>query len=125
VIDFAIDEDSSSETFGDVYLGDTGDLAAVEATDAIDQAVRIGLRTYKREWFLDENAGIDYFNVVFAKGLTPTQKAAEIKTQILSSPGIIGLEQFSMELDGATRVATLEFRAVSEDGTTTEFSETV
>lgn len=122
MIDIAINEDPSSDDFGDIYLDGSGDLATVEDSEAIDQGVRLGLRLIKGEWFLDENAGLDYFGRIFEKGISPSVIAAILKAEVLSNPGIISVETFELDF-AAGRALTVSFTATKEDGTTTDFNE--
>jgi hypothetical protein len=110
-------------TTNDIYVVD-GDLVLVTASEAIVQFVKQKLRTFLGEWFLDLSIGVPYFEEVFKKAPNLTVIDAAIKDQILSTPGIVELLEFTMDAEPATRLLRIEFKARAIEGVI-NFSEVI
>ena len=96
---------------------ENGDLVLVTGKDAIKQAITRNIRTFLGEIFRDVSLGVDYFNVIFQKGVRPEARASEFKRAILQTKGVIRIEGFSFDLNSTSRVATVRAqRIVTEDG---------
>lgn len=101
---------------------DNGDLQLTETTEAIQQHLAQRLRTFFAEWFLDRRIGIPYFEQVLIKSFNPEVLDTIFKNAILNTPGVLELIEFDIDLDNATRVMTLTFKANTLDGVI-DFSE--
>lgn len=99
----------------DIELDDTGDLAlssgtlqTVTGADAIAQHMRIRLRTFLGEWFLDERQGIPFFRDVFTKSPNLSLVESELRQTIERTPGVSTLRKFALDVDAQAR--TLEVK---------------
>lgn len=92
-------------------------MAEVTEDDALRQSLLIRLGFFKGEWFLDTDAGVPYFQELFANKQRKRQAAADaiLKDAILSTPGVRRLLAYSSEL-GADRELLVEFTVLSEFG---------
>lgn len=114
--DIALDSD------GDILI-ENDSLVLAEGDDAIVQHLRIRFRFVLREWFLDLRLGIPLFEEVLVKNPDLTRVRGIYKQVILTTPGIASLETFRLDVDGATRKATINFRARKTDGELLDFSD--
>ena len=80
-------------------------------SNATAQLINTRLRTISREWFLNNNLGIDYFNRIFVDNYDLTEIEAIFKTEILNTSHVIELLDFDLRLDSATRHLTINFKA--------------
>ena len=93
-----------------------GDLVLVAGQAAILQAIRIRLQFFKGEWFLDEDAGVPYFQSVLVKNPDPNLLQTIFRDAILATPGVLGLPSLTLTLDRSTRSLTVAFRASTDEG---------
>ena len=89
----------------------------VSGTDELRQKLKQELRLFLGEWFLNLLEGVPYHQLVFQKGVPATVVNDIFRQKILSIKGVSGLNSFSgLDLDRATRQATLDFEVSSPDG---------
>lgn len=100
---------------GDLDI-ENGDVAFVTGVDAIAQHCTIRFRTFLGEYWLNRNIGIDYFGDVLVKNPNIKKIESIFRQTILTTPGVIAILSFSMELDNAERLLTVEFRANTTEG---------
>lgn len=108
VVDIGLDDE------GDLALSG-GDLALVSGRVAIAQRLAMRFRLWRGEWFADLRAGCDYRSI-FVKGPNMTRIAADLKELIVSTPGVLSLDAFTLDLDRAARRLILSFQVSTEDG---------
>mgnify|MGYP001472135756 CR=1 FL=1 len=88
----------------DLHIDAGGNLVMVTGAAAIGQHIRQRLMFWKGEWFLDTLAGVDWRGDVFS--LQPQQKElvdATIKAEIIGTPGVVDIEEYSSRYDRANR----------------------
>ena len=106
----------SIQPHNDLHLDATSNLVMALDEVAIGQHIRQRLLFWKREWFLDLDAGIDWRADVFA--LRPEQKEladAVIKLEISKTPGVVEIEEYSSRYDRASRGLIVERVRVMTD----------
>lgn len=103
------------DSLGDLSI-ENGDMVLVDGVDAIKQLLSQRLKFFLGEWFLDLSKGIPYFEKVLLKNPSPIVLDTIFKQQILSTPGVLGLEQFNIELDTARRTMSITLRAKTSQG---------
>lgn len=110
----SVDADNPDEN--DLYLDSTGNLVFVEDR-AIEtaQRIRVRLRFFKGEWFLDQNQGTPWFQEIFVKNPSPEVVRAIFKDIIETAPGVLSVDAIDFALDAALRILTLTFTAKLED----------
>lgn len=104
----------------DYRMDDNGDLDisndtlhAVTGREAIAQEVRIALRFFLGEWFLDLDEGVPYFTDVFGKRKDVGLVRDLFRRRILSVPGVLNVPQLSLEFTPSERRAVLSFTAAT------------
>lgn len=97
----------------------TRTLTLVEGAPAVAQRLRGRLRMWKGSWFGDTSIGTLSNAFMGAKG---KEKLAEstLRASAASCPGVAALESFAFRYTGATRSATVAFRARATDGAVVE-----
>jgi len=99
----------------DLILQNGSFLTVVDAAQVV-QHVRTRLLFYTNEWFLDIQAGVPYFDRIFVKPADLADIESILKAQILQTPGVEILTEFSMEYNETTRALDVAFSALTEFG---------
>jgi hypothetical protein len=102
--------DLALDTFGEVDFSQKGPYF-IHGADAVAQHLRIRLRFYLGEWFLDTRVGIPFYTQIFVKNPNLAAINTVFRRAIVSTPGVEILERLDLALDSATRQLTLEFTA--------------
>ncbi len=93
------------------------DLLGVGGVDEVAQHLRVALRLFQGEWYLDEFAGIPYYRDVLVSAPDVRYVESLFRREILSTPEVERLADFSMTYDRSARTLTATFEAVSSEGT--------
>ncbi len=109
-------------TTGDLDLT-SGGLELVDGADAVAQHLRIRLRTVLGSWFLDTRIGVPYFERILVKNPDTNLVRRILNEAIVDTPGVSEVRDFNLDYDGATRIATVTFVAVTDLGETLEFTD--
>lgn len=89
----------------------------LDGVEAIAQHLRVRLQFFKGEWFLDSEIGIPYYQRILGrKDVTIAAIGAILKKAILTTPGVISLNDFRADYQGATRLLSVSFRAQTTEG---------
>lgn len=101
----------------------TGDIAIVnggfdtsKGIQSVAQALRIHLRFFLGEWFLDEGVGVPYFQQIFTKAPNLPLIESIFRSEILSVPGVGAIDSLNMLFDRASRRATVTFKVRTDWG---------
>lgn len=100
---------------GDIEL-ENGELPLVSGSEEYAQFLKQKLRTFLGEWFFDIRLGLPYSQQIFVKRLNVPTVEAIFRNEIITTPGVIELQEFDMTLDAATRTLTVSFRALTTEG---------
>ncbi len=92
------------------------DLTLTTGADAIKQHISQRLKTWYGEWFLDMERGIPYLQQIFKKNPNPIIVDSVFKREIINTPGILQLKEFSLDLNPVARELSLAFKALCTDG---------
>lgn len=92
-------------TTGDLMQGANGDLVLTDdaSGETTAQLVRIALRTFAGEWFLNTDLGVDYFGTILVKN--PDLGAVQLAIQdcMLGVPGVAGITSYAQSFDSTNR----------------------
>jgi hypothetical protein len=92
-------------------------LVLVESREFVQQNLKQRLQTLLGECELDTSLGVPYIEEILGKRRQQSIVENILKDQILSTPGVIKLNSFSLEFEESTRVLTVNFEVASESGT--------
>ena len=90
----------------------TGDFELISQKERIIQHVRTALYTFKNEWILDKNRGID--SSTGLKNLDFLEY--EIRTQILQVDGVISIANYSQNFDKTTLSVRIDATLITKYG---------
>lgn len=110
IVDLALDNIT-----WDLYL-ENRDLAVVSGIDAIKQNIRQRIQMFMGESKFNIEAGVPYFEDIFKKNPDPAIVRSAFVKVITETSGILELTKLELDLNTATRVLSLTFRAVCDDG---------
>lgn len=110
-MDIALDPDT-----GDLLI-EGGDLVLTTGRDAILQHLTIRLQFFLGEWEWDTRIGVPYFQDVLVKAPDLNVVRTLLRETITSTPGVTGLQNFELDLDG--RTLRLDFEASTTEGPVT------
>lgn len=107
--------DAQNPTLGDLRVAD-GKPVMVTGADAIAQEIRVRLRWWRGEHFLDVSAGVPYLQQILGKGVSEDAIRAVLREEIESVPGVGHVESIAIVTDRPNRFATITIDVVTEDG---------
>ena len=111
VRDFAATESGGWRVFN-------GDFASVADQEAVQQGVRIRLRSFKADSWLDESQGIPYLTQIFdVKNPDPLLVRSLLQSAIEETPDVTAVSGVLPDIVGATRAATISFSLTSKYST--------
>ncbi len=103
----------------------TGDMALpvriLRGIESVAQRIRVRLKWFLGEWFLDQRQGIPYYEDILVKNPDPILIQFIFRRAIESTPGVKRASGFSASLDRPTRILYLSFEATLNDGTVVPF----
>lgn len=113
----------------DILLDSDGDIditdnsaSLVTEYEAIAQHLKIRLRTFLGEWFLDTRVGIPYYQEFLIKRPNKLVMDTRLREAILETPGITDLGPLEYSFDGANRTLAISFQATLDSGTDFNFT---
>lgn len=104
-------------TTGDLLLIN-GRFSFTNGLPGIEQDLVIRLRLFLNEWFLNLDAGVDWWGYLGEK-FTADKEAAlhgEIRRVVLETPGVYSITQLSFSLDSTTRSMSIAVTAATAFG---------
>lgn len=107
--------DAENPTVGDLKLVN-GQLVFATGVDAIMQHLRIRLGHFKGEWFLDRREGIPYFQSILRKNVDERVVRSIFRQALRTAPGVAEVLSLQLNINRATRRATLDFKVRLTDG---------
>lgn len=93
-----------------------GDLVTVSGADEIAQRLRIRLRLFLGEWFLDEGAGVPYWQRILGAKISKPALLSIFREQILACPGVSEVTAIDADMGAGARNARLSFTVSTEAG---------
>jgi hypothetical protein len=100
----------------DLMLDDEGDLILVDGAELAQQSIRMVLLTHAGEWWADVTLGIDWRGEVLVKNPRLDLVRALLSEQILTVPGVRAVGDIIIDVEPATRAATITITATATAG---------
>lgn len=111
------------------YSGQNPDLAIVAhelvlVTDdeAIAQQLRTRLKFFLGEHFLNVSLGLPFYREILKKNPNLNLVRSIFREAILTTPGVVSVEELFLEINGATRTLEISFKARIDTGEELVFS---
>jgi hypothetical protein len=123
-LQLVIETDAENQTLGDLRV-EGGVVQLVRDADAIAQEVRVTLRWWRGEWFLDTSAGMPYLEQLLGKGISEETIREMLTARIEAVPGVGHVESIEIDTDRARRVSSIDIVIVTEEGETVELADVV
>jgi hypothetical protein len=99
--------------YGDLYIDPaTGDI---QITDSVEQAIRIRLLWFWREWRLGPGKGIPYWEEIFVKNPNKLRLRQIFREAIMSVEEVVDVLDLGVAIDPATRILTVRYKARTTD----------
>jgi hypothetical protein len=105
----------------------SGDLVLVSDDDEIVQSIKIRLRMFLGEWFLDTREGVDYINVVYKNNYDLEEIEMEFRRIISETIGVSSILSYTQQIQTINSVRTLvvAFSVLSINNTTLTIEEDI
>lgn len=107
-------QDIALDAFGDLLFTD-GDLSFVRGAEAVQQSLKIRLRFFQGEWFLDVNAGLPYSTQILVKNPNLVALRAIYRREIEETVGVGELRRLLLTYDPA-RILKVQYSVVTDLG---------
>lgn len=88
-----------------------GDLMIINNAERVAQQIRIKLKAFKEEWFLDNTFGVPYFESIFVKSPSEELIRNILRAQIKEVNDVESVDSLSLSIDNATRTLEVDFEA--------------
>lgn len=85
-------------------------------SENLAQRLSIRLKTFKGEWFLDENLGIDYFGQVIGKNRKKATIDALLQSEIVRDAEVLQIAEYDSVYDNTLRKLNISFKTRTLDG---------
>jgi len=82
---------------GDLELSN-GALVWTDQTDAIAQDIRVRLRWFRGEWFIDRRTGFPWFERVLGHKIRSRIAESLLRRAILSTPGVTAIREMTVSV---------------------------
>lgn len=90
-----------------------GELSLVEGGERMAQQIKIRLRMFLGEWFLDQRQGMPWLQLILAVKPFPQEyTSSKIRQAILGVPGVLSVRNLVVSPNVATRNLTVTFEAI-------------
>lgn len=107
-----------NEVTGDINFTN-GSMSLIKIkSEAVVQRLKIRIQTALREWFIDRNIGVPYFELIFKQGTSKDVIDIAFKSVILETSGVDKILDFTSERDSKNRKYTLTFKVITTQGET-------
>lgn len=110
---------------GDIEIYNFSFRLTIDTIDRIKQKIRIKLRLFLGEYYLDISKGVPFFEKVLKKNPNISEIDFIFKSQILEVEEVSKLLEYNAEFDTALRKYTVDFKALLIDGSIIDGSEVI
>ncbi len=102
---------------------ENGDLIIIEGSEEVAQVLRIGLKFFFGEWFLNNQDGIRYFEEIFIKEYSLTRISQIIRGFVNSIPEVIAIKDYTQEVTEVIESEVKKKKLIVSFTVSTEFGE--
>lgn len=106
--------DLKLDSSGDLELIN-GNVSLTEGVEVVVQNLRIRLKTFLGEWFLDQRVGLPYFQNILVKNPNLPVIQTILRKAILETEGMDSVTEFNFNFDTATRQLSVSFQGKTKD----------
>lgn len=92
------------------------DLRLVAGVDELVQRLLVRLRLFFGDWYLDDEAGVQYYSSILVNNPSSRVIEAALRQEIMAEDDVEALKSFELEIDRASRELSMSFEAVSSVG---------
>ena len=92
------------------------DLKLIDGAEQVRQQLKIKLKLWTGEWFLDTEFGTPYLQSILGKQLTLSGAIAAIRKSILEVAGVQAIQEFSYDFNNQERILSVSFTASTPYG---------
>jgi hypothetical protein len=114
VSDFALNGDGDLEVT-------RGRLRVVTGTEALAQRLRVRLKLFRGDWFLNVLEGVPYHDFVLRKRTSPAVRREVFRRAIATMRGVRQIVSLEVELDRVARKLRVSGEVKADDLTTVPF----
>lgn len=115
--DIALNRKDHDIQFGSKIDASSGEQIAtlffVSGADRVAQSIKIRLKTFLGEWFLDEAYGVPYLESVLVKNPKASIINAVFRTAILAIEGVERIVYLDLDLDRRERTLVVKYEVES------------
>jgi len=90
-------------------------LHIAQDSQATAQRLKVRLKLFKGEWFLDTTQGIPYYQNILLKAPDLNLARSTLRTAISTVPHVTSIKTFDFDLDSPTRTLTTNFSVTCDD----------
>lgn len=94
----------------------TASELTTSTSENLAQRLLIRLRTFRGEWFLDQDLGVDYFGQILGKNRNKATVDAIIQAEILQEREVLQLDEYNSTYNNSLRKLNISFKARTIDG---------
>ncbi len=102
--DIALDKDTHD------LLIEGNELLLVNDVDQIEQNLKIRLKFFSGEWFLDITQGLPFYDTILVKNPNVPNIDNIIKAEIIDTPGVTELLSYDSSYDASLREYVVDFK---------------
>ena len=93
-----------------------GDFTLIDGAERVAQQLRIKLKLWQGEWFLDTDFGTPYLSAILGKQLTLSGAIAALRKSILEVDGVRSIASLTYDYSSQARTLTVNFTAETPYG---------
>lgn len=98
---------------GDLALDAAGRASFVSGAERVAQQIRLHLRTFLGEWFLDTSFGTPWFEQVYGRSRDLDAVRAVLRAQVASVPDVVSVGPVNLKLDAQARRLEIHLPSVT------------
>ena len=94
-------------------------------TEWLSAKIEARLKTFYREWFVNQTIGVPYFEKILKKQVDINNVQVILSDVIKQTTGVDELLEFEIDYDGTTRKYFYTFKVIATEGTLVEGGSTL